>query len=119
MALAGVRLDPGVAFTSGLRVGGAEASQFQPFVGDAFSIYPAGASRVRVRLAKLAERPLTGNVAQFSLVFHGPSDQPLHDGIHEFGHPALGSFSIFISSFGAPVDGRRAYQACFSRHVRT
>ena len=71
------------------------------------------------RLAKVRERPLTKNVAQFSLTFHGPADAPLAAGIHSLRHPALGSFSAFVSAISIPNGERRVYQACFSRFLRT
>ena len=71
-----------------------------------------------LRLAKVRERPLTKNVAQFSLTFHGPADVPLADRIYSLRHPALGSFSAFVSAISIPNEERRVYQACFSRFVR-
>jgi hypothetical protein len=117
MAIAGARIDP-IPIAPGFRLDRADAAHFQPHLGDDFSVLPTdGSARVRVRLAKVLEKPPTRDVSRFTLIFHGRSSQPLADGIHAFRHPALGSFSIFISPIGADAGERRAYQACFSRHV--
>ena len=119
MAIAGARVHP-VAFASGLSLDGADASHFQPLVGQRFSVFPeSGSMRARLRLARVLERSPSKTFSQFSLIFHAADGDALADGIHAFHHPALGSFSIFISSIGAPGAGRRVYEACFSRHVRT
>ena len=52
----------------------------------------------------------------FSIVFHGPSDQPLSQGTYEFEHRSLGAFSLFIVPMRG--DGRHAsYEAVFNRVV--
>jgi hypothetical protein len=117
LACVGVRVEP-VAASSDVRLDEAEASHFQRHVGDAFTVFPEdGSAPLRMTLKKVVEEPLTHNVAQFSLAFHDAPGADLVDGIHEFHHHALGSFSIFISSIGA-MEGVRAWQACFSRHVK-
>ena len=117
-AVVGLRIDP-LAYASGVSLEAVDASQFQPYVGDTFTVCHAGGSvRTRVRLVKVVEPPRTRNVAQFNLVFHGQAGEPFADGIHELSHPSLGSLSIFISPIGA-AGGPRVYQACFSRYVRT
>lgn len=120
MAIAAARIEPAAAMGSGFRLDRAESSHFQPHIGDSFTVFPSGGSgRARVRLAKVRDTWSTKQVVQFSLVFHGASGDTLADGIHEFHHPALGSFSIFINAIGTAAAGPRSYQACFSRHVRT
>jgi len=119
MAIAGAGVDA-PAFASGFSLETAGAPQFQPYVGDRFTIVPTGGSgRVHVRLAKVIELPGTQHLSQFRVVFHGPAGAPIADGIHEFFHPALGSFSIFISPIGAATGERCAYQASFTRLLRT
>ena len=119
MAIAGSGIDP-AALASRFHLDRADASQFEPLVGERFSVFPEGVGpRVRVRLAKVTGTRVTHGLSRFALVFHGSSREPFGDGIHELHHPALGSLSIFMSPVGLPVEGRRAYQACFSRHVRT
>ena len=51
----------------------------------------------------------------FSLIFLGPMDRLLSQGIHQFEHPTLGSLAIFIVPIGPTRDrvGLR-YQAIFN-----
>lgn len=107
-----------MAFASSLPLERAGASDFHAYIDDEFSIFPAdGSARVRARLVKIVEQPVTKNVEQFSLIFRLPAGAALADGIHDVRHPLFGSWAIFLSSVG---DGEwRACQACFSRHVRT
>lgn len=119
MALVGVRVRPAL-LASGFRLDRADASHFQPYVGHAFLISPEdGSPRVRVTLTKIVEQPVTNGVAQFILIFHGPVEQQIADGIHDVRHPAFGSLPLFVSSSGLPSARTRAWQACFGRHLRT
>src|SRR5215510_9529648 len=119
MAVAAVRIDP-TAIGASFRLDRAEASDFEPLIGESFTVYSGpGSGRVRVRLAKVRSEWSTAKVTQFSLIFHGSDGDAMDCGTHEFRHPALGSFSIFISPTGGAIDGQRVYQACFSRHVGT
>jgi hypothetical protein len=101
-----------------LDVQDATASIFLPHVHTAFRLTSASGDRVRVTLAEVAERPVTRNVEQFSLIFHAPRGRALGDGIHSLEHPSLGAFDLFVSRVGAGTR-RTVYQACFSRLVRT
>lgn len=120
MAIAGTRIDPVSALADPFRVDRADPSHFRPHLDDLFTVVrPDGSGRVRVRLARVHEKPPSAGVARFTLIFWGHAATPLPDGIYPFEHRAFGSFPIFISQVGAGAGERRAYQACFSRHVRT
>src|SRR5204862_5003558 len=71
MAAVGLRIEPAIA-VSAFRPEEALAAHFHPLVGDDFRV-TTDSSRLTMRLAKVRERPLTKNVAQFSLTFHGPA----------------------------------------------
>ena len=119
MATAGAGIDPASAVSS-FQVDRVDPSHFEPLTGERFTVRQAtGDRRVRVHLARVHQQWSTEKVQQFSLIFHGSTSDPLAQGLHEFRHPALGSFSIFISPIGLPGGERCAYQACFSRHVRS
>jgi hypothetical protein len=95
-----------------------DADRFRPLVGDAFSLAAESGPTLPVTLVKIVERPIANHVEQFMLLFHGPAGEPVADGIHQVDHPALGSLAMFMTSSAAPGDDRRAFQACFTRHVR-
>jgi hypothetical protein len=98
------------------RLHDARAAIFQPHANTPFAVRSADGARVRMVLAKVAERPITKNVEQFSLIFHAPAGTTLPQGTHAFHHQALGEFDLFIVPVGAPNGRRTVYQACFSRH---
>jgi len=52
----------------------------------------------------------------FSLIFHGPSDQSLDQGIHSLRHEDLGDLEVFLVPIG-DRDGVRQYEAVFSTIV--
>ncbi len=95
------------------------ADFFKPHIATEFSMYPAEGKKSLLVLAKVTEKPLQRNVAQFSLIFHGAAETGIGDGIYLFRHPILGSFDLFIVPIGSPDSRRRVYQACFSRYLNT
>ena len=99
------------------RLEDASASFFRQYLNDLFTVRPAGRTGTRLVLAKVAELPVTKNVEQFSLMFHGAAGDTVPDGTHTFQHPALGNFDLFIVAVGIPNDRHVTYQACFSRHL--
>jgi hypothetical protein len=99
------------------RLQDATASFFRNYLNDSFTVRPAGEDRTPLVLVKVDECPVTKNVEQFSLIFHGPAGERVRDGTHSFQHPALGNFELFIVAIGIPNDRRVVYQACFSRHL--
>src|ERR1700726_5082088 len=73
---------------------------------------------IPLRLAQVADEPTGGGMRQFSILFHGPADRTLPQGMYSFRHEALGSLMLFI----VPVIGSNAerivYEACFSGPVQ-
>ena len=94
----------------------AEAGHFRPHLNTSFAVRSAGGATARLLLVEVAERPITRDVEQFSLIFHAPAAAPVPQGMHAFHHQALGDFDLFIVPIGAPNGRRTVYQACFSRH---
>jgi hypothetical protein len=89
---------------------------FLQHLNTSFSVRSADGTGARLVLAEVIERPVTKNVAQFSLIFHAPAGAAVRDGTHAVQHPSLGDFDLFIVPVG-PSNLRRVYQACFSRHL--
>ena len=50
----------------------------------------------------------------FSLVFCGPADRPLAQGIHRFEHEQIGAFDLFIVPIAREAQAMK-YQAVFNR----
>ena len=65
-------------------------------------------------LRKVVESTSSGGFARFSLLFHGPGDRLLPQGLYTLRHPLVGDQDLFL----VPVIGSNAerviYEACFS-----
>jgi len=86
---------------------------YRPHIGTDFTI-DAGDSRIALRLAGVVDDGTVTGMRQFSLLFHGPGDRVLADGIYSMQHPALGALDIFIVPVAGTTAARAIYQACFS-----
>jgi len=93
------------------------ADWFRPHVATPFQIQSRPGIGGRLTLAKLTERPVSRNVAQFSLLFHGAPDLDMTDGSYRLRHPVLGVLDLFVVRVGSADPLRSVYQACFSRRV--
>jgi hypothetical protein len=100
-----------------LRVHEATAAFFREFLSTPFDVRCSSGPPVRLTLAEVTERPATGEIEQFSLIFSAPPDTGLGDGIHRLEHERLGAINLFIAPVDAPEAHRRLYQACFGRLV--
>lgn len=71
-----------------------------------------------LRLAEIPDRNIeagsfeSDNIDGFNLIFANEGKLALADGVHRVSHPAIGEFSIFVSTVGR--SGLR-YQAVFAR----
>lgn len=72
---------------------------------------------VALRLAEVADGRVGRGIEQFSLFFHGPSDQLLPQGTYAMRHDSLGSLALFIVPILGSNAERIIYQACFSRPI--
>ncbi len=93
---------------------------FSARIGEAFRIrgqLPSGESvTVELSLAEAeALGPDNGNTGRspFSLVFVGPMETMLTQGIHPLEHAELDTLEIFLVPL-QPMDGRARYQAVFN-----
>lgn len=91
---------------------------FSPHVGTDFEVL-RGSEWVTVRLAEAmtssGHRAVDGE--KFSLIFRGTPEKPLLQGIHEFKHPELGAFEIFITPIMSAHRDQRSYQAVINREA--
>jgi hypothetical protein len=86
---------------------------FRSYIDTEFAVRAPGGLQTRLVLARITEQAASRNVSQFSLIFHGSAGDD--DGNYVLRHASLGSFELFMVPFGLPHNGKRAYQACFSR----
>ncbi len=96
-------------------------SSYAPLVGTPFAVTGGAAAPLTLTAVSdlvraRAEPALAGSEDAFALSFAGSPDAVLGSGIHELGHPALGTFSVFI----APVDrvvGTQEYEVVVDRSL--
>jgi hypothetical protein len=68
---------------------------------------------VTVELVSVSDLRETARQRMFSLVFRGPLEQPLEQGLYPMTHAALGAESLFLVPIGREADGFR-YEAVFN-----
>ena len=89
-----------------------EHCDFVGSCGSAFALTDVEPT-IELTLTEVSPRQATGAFESFSLLFEGPEDRPLPQGLFEFSHPGLGALEIFLVPVG--VDGTRRYEAVFNR----
>ena len=72
---------------------------------------------VTVELVNVSELRETPRQRMFSLVFRGPLDQPLAQGLYPMAHETMGTESLFLVPIAREVDGFR-YEAVFNNLVQ-
>ena len=89
------------------------AGDFEAAIGDEFALATeAGEVGVRLSSVRRSRRPRDGR-EPFAVLFHGPADRILEQGIRRLGHPRLGEFDIFLVPVGLD-DAGCAYEAVFA-----
>jgi hypothetical protein len=93
---------------------------FTPHVGSEFLVL-RGSEWVPVMLAEAKDhrrKPASPSAAeQFSLIFTAGTEKPLQQGIHEFEHPDLARFELFITPVMCPHPDVRWYEAVINRET--
>lgn len=91
--------------------------RFEACLGDTFTIEMEGGESVEATLADVSDRgdaPSDGERDRaFSLVFRGPDEARIPQGIHRLRHPELGEMDLFLVPVGPDDEGAR-YEAVFS-----
>jgi uncharacterized protein DUF6916 len=72
---------------------------------------------VTVKLVYVSDLRETSRQRIFSLVFRGPLDQPLEQGLYPLTHESMGTESLFLVPIGQGADGFR-YEAVFNNLVQ-
>jgi hypothetical protein len=71
---------------------------------------------VSVELISVSDLRETPRQRMFSLVFRGPLEQPLEQGLHLMTHETMGAESLFLVPIAHEADGFR-YEAVFNNLV--
>lgn len=94
---------------------------FAPLVESKFQVM-RGSEWVTVTLSEAKDKrrnpASTGEGEQFSLIFSAGSEKPLQQGLHEFEHPDLARFELFITPVMCPQRDLRWYEAVINRAIR-
>jgi hypothetical protein len=93
---------------------------FSGHVGSGFTLGPAGEGSEGVTLPvqltsadAVGDAPPGGGRAPFSLMFSGPAEPIVRQGIYRLSHPELGTLDLFLVPLAPDGDGAR-YQAVFT-----
>ena len=91
-----------------------DSAAFAAQLDTTFSV-DGDAGRIPLQLAEVVDGPPAGGLERFSLLFHGPPDRLMPQGMYSFHHDALGELVLFIVPIIGSNDHRIIYEACFSR----
>ena len=86
---------------------------FVPHVGEVFVAEAPGGAPMELRLVSADLHTDTEQQHGFALVFRGPHDPALGQGLYALQHEALGALSLFLVPVGMEADGR-LYEAVFN-----
>jgi hypothetical protein len=90
--------------------------EFSKCGGSRFAVLVAQGSVVELTMLEataLPNRSHPSRLLPFSVVFLGPKDRRLSQGIHAFEHEVLGTFEMFIVPI-APIEQGARYEAIFN-----
>ncbi len=108
-------MDPSESSTPASELPGLDA--FRARLDTSFAL---AAERLELRLVELSEiggPPKPGGRAKrqaFSLMFKGPAQPVLGQGIRSLAHPDLGEHEVFLVPVGDDEDGSMLYEAVFT-----
>jgi hypothetical protein len=91
---------------------------FARVLGTPFRLRPPGAGELTLELVEVSPLTVRPGTESFAIVFRGPLDRPLAQGMYPMAHDQLGAFDLFIVPVGRGAGGV-AYEAVFNRLVRT
>lgn len=95
-------------------------------INSIFRVRTASGQTVELKLVKAPLSPLmpvvpgrrlpedAGN-EKFPLIFSGPTDAPLPSAIHQFEHPQLGRFEMYVGEIGLRDGESVRYESVFNR----
>ena len=96
----------------------ATASDFSACMGQEFLIRVEGREAVSTELVEVRELPAPDDDPDrrrpFSLLFRGPAEAPLRQGIFRLENETLGALEIFLVTVGPDKEGRMLHESVFT-----
>ena len=89
---------------------------FAPYVNTKFVMHYSAENSAELTLVSAVDVGSTPRQIQFSLVFQGPGNGPIKQGVYRLEHEALGSLDVFLVPI-ARDNGGLSYEAVFNRFV--
>jgi|SRR2546427_8216582 len=89
---------------------------FSKLLNTKFAIVDAGAG-VQLELIEVSELLTSPRQERFSIVFRGPNEAPLGQGMRRFEHPQMGQFVLFLVPIGQGSAGY-SYEVVFNRLIK-
>jgi hypothetical protein len=87
---------------------------FDPQVGTRFGATSASTAPVELELVEVSDIGDGNHGLNFRLLFRGPRETPLGQGMVELEHPAIGAVAMFMVPVGADAAGAQ-YEVVFNR----
>ena len=91
---------------------------FAQHLNTIFRIYVDDSSAIDAKLIEVSELNLSPRQERFSIVFRGPNETYLGQGMRRFEHPEMGEFALFLVPISSDDQGYR-YESVFNRLVKT
>lgn len=90
---------------------------FSEHLNTKFRFHTDAGESVELELVEATDRGSNPRQERFAVLFRGPVDVVLEQGMYKTEHDKLGSFDLFIVPVGASERGRE-YEATFNRLLR-
>jgi hypothetical protein len=90
---------------------------FAEHVNSEFQILKEDTPLLSLKLVEVSGPGVEHGQERFSLVFRGPLESPLGQGIQSAQHEQLGAFELFLVPVGRELEGM-LYEAAFNRFVK-
>ncbi|MEO8435574.1 MAG: hypothetical protein ABI596_11820 [Pyrinomonadaceae bacterium] len=91
--------------------------EFSRHLNTKFRIRLSESEAIESELTDVSDLLLSARQERFSLLFRGPNDKMLSQGMHAFEHDQMGPFELFIVPIERADDGIY-YQAVFNRLIK-
>jgi hypothetical protein len=102
--------------TSGIRLEELHVDLLRDRINDEFLVMGEASAGSALRLVEVSERASAPHQEAFALLFHGPTQYFLPQGIYKLKHAGLGEMDLFLVPVAQDFQGFQ-YEAVFNRLV--